>query len=597
MAYAPTPKFTQQQDQPIVIQNRMPKAGDAEFTGTMPSLGGNNSTFRLVGTNQAGATTPTTTSRTSTNPYPMGYTSGIPQGVDTVSGPGASYTPASSNTGNTNGNNNPNNPGTDKPSTGPRADWVNPNLSPGTTRPTQDWKGIYTAPANNPGTYDPNDIGRGIGWGQSGGWDPNTPSPGTTGTGGGGFTPRGENMTTSVGNSSGMQTRTTSGGNQATYSRTTDDRGGNNGGGGSPYLGPPGLGGGGQQQGGGAPWTPRPDYSTQDRGPLADMLRGRVGYYHPGTGISTAGTPYANPGYGNPAGQWTPGYQAPSWLGGGYRGGSGGGGGGGQDEPPPRQGPGGNVMYGNQDFSRRDIRNMDSGSGPSGSGNTGGGGGGGWVTVGTSPGQTARTAAPSGTMSYGYTGGYGYPNGDTLSGPGAGPYSPGGGPDYQGPPNQVPPYPTFDLANPPSPQELLQLLRNWWAQVQAANPSGAPGPNFPGMVPTGATGVQSVYPPGAWERMQAIWPRGGNGGGQDGGGPSQDKNPGTGEGQDPNPGYTPPTYTPPDPRPPWGGEPGGGGNPGWPGPTPGGPWTSPVMTGGFGYDYLKSQRPGSGPGR
>lgn len=200
-------------------------------------------------------------------------------------------------------------------------------------------------------------------------------------------------------------------------------------------------------------------------------------------------------------------------------------------------------------------------------------------------------------MSYGYTGGYGYPNGDTLSGPGAGPYSPGGGPDYQGPPNQVPPYPTFDLANPPSPQELLQLLRNWWAQVQAANPSGAPGPNFPGMVPTGATGVQSVYPPGAWERMQAIWPRGRNGGGQDSGGPSQDKNPGTGQGQDPNPGYTPPTYTPPDPRPPWGGEPGGGGNPGWPGPTPGGPWTSPVTTGGFGYDFLRSQRPGSGPGR
>lgn len=639
MAYAPTPKFTQQQDQPIVIQNRMPKAGDAEFTGTMPSLGGNNSTFRLVGTNQAGSTTPTTTSRTSTNPYPMGYTSGIPQGVDTVSGPGASYTPASSNTGNTNGNNNPNNPGTDKPSTGPRADWVNPNLSPGKTRQTQDWKGIYTAPANNPGTYDPNDIGRGIGWGY--GYDPNTPSPGTTGKGPGGFTPRdggGDMRTaatnysmTSVGNSSGMPT----------YSSTArtgpaDNRGG----GGSPYLGPPGLGGGGQQPGGMTRPTDPSQFTPGQQARYGNML-GRIGYYHPGTGLSTAGTPYANPGYGNPAGIWGPGYQAPSWMGGGYRGGTwdpntsptGGGArppgggpppwapgtpkGGGGNEPPTRD----PVMAGGGDYLR-DIRNMDSGSGPTGGSNSGGGGGGGWLTVGMAPGMSSsriasndprfanRTGVPAvwpnalneiptrgyqsppnpspGGVQYG-TGGMGSGAADGGS-PYLGP--PQGGP----PPGGIPPYPTIDWQNPPSPEQLLQMVNDWWRAWQAANPGGGPGPRFPGMVPNGATGVSSPYAPGAWGRMQEWWPRGG-GGHQDTGGGGQDKNPGDHGGQDPNPGYTPPTYPPVDPRPPWGGDPGGGGNPSWPGPTGGGPWTSPMMSGGFGYDYLRSQRPGSGPGR
>ena len=529
MAMAPTPRFSRDESQPVVIQNKIPKPGEVDVSGNLPGGGGygtSNATFRLMGNQSTPATT------TQSPRYPSGYTSGIPQGFDTISGPGAQYAPPNSNQ---NGNNtdNPTDPGgggeTGTGKSGPDS-WRNPNLSPSPTRGTSGLGQHYTAPANNPGTYDPNDIGRGIGWGY--GYDPNTPSPGTTGKGPGGFTPRdggGDMRTaatnysmTSVGNSSGMPT----------YSSTArtgpaDNRGG----GGSPYLGPPGLGGGGQQPGGMTRPTDPSQFTPEQQARYGNML-GRIGYYHPGTGLSTAGTPYANPGYGNPAGIWGTGYQAPSWMGGGYRGGTGGGNGPNPGQDPPTRDP---VMAGGGDYLR-DIRNMDSGSGPTGGTNSGGGGGGGWVTVGMAPGMDSSRIASNDPRFAGRTGvpafypnslqeipqrgyrvggqeqarGYttGIPSGnDTISGPGAGsPYlgPPQGGP----PPGGVPPYPTIDWRNPPSPEQLLQMVRDWWAQWQAANPGGGPGPNFPGMVPTGATGVQSVYPPGAWERMQEIWPWG-----------------------------------------------------------------------------------------
>ena len=474
MAYAPTPKFTQQQDQPIVIQNRMPKAGDAEFTGTMPGTGGGvNSTYRLIGGTQIGSTTPT--SNTSRNPYPMGYTSGIPQGVDTISGPGAWYTPASSNTGKNNGDNKNgggNNPGTPPKTTtgttiGPRADWVNPNLgSTSPTRGTVNWKDIYTAPDNNPGPYDPNDIGRGIGWGQSGGKNPN------------------------VGNPSGMQTvRMTTGGVNAPQ-------------GGSEYLGPP------EGTAGTSPWanfeagTPRfgPEgvqpnrerferwhlgpnkwYSAPNRGPAAPWWLG--GTYNPWTGehgdpktpppppppdknnpdwpglpdprdIPGGGIPGAPPG-------WEPPGTNPAWT------------------PPGtdslRTGPGmgmqtNQAVPGSNDYYRKLPPYKD---------------------------PRRRTAGEQGMgMTPGYTG-----NAPGI-GPGYGgpPTTTGAGQGWRGgvPVSQLQ-LPSFDGSNPPSPQELLQMVRSWYEQFIAQNPR----PQSPW---GDATGVSTVYEPGAWERMQAIWP-------------------------------------------------------------------------------------------
>lgn len=96
MAQAPTPRFSNEQKQPVVIQNKMPKADPADLTGQFGGGGsGTGATFRLVGSTAGNQTGSAQT--TSSNPYPTGYTSGIPSGLDTASGPGASYQPAASN--------------------------------------------------------------------------------------------------------------------------------------------------------------------------------------------------------------------------------------------------------------------------------------------------------------------------------------------------------------------------------------------------------------------------------------------------------------------------------------------------------------------
>ena len=89
MAFAPTPRFTNQSQQPVVIQNQVPKDQPTDVSGSIPGSQGN--TFRLIPSQQSSNTGTGGTNLTFSNPYPSGYTSGIPSGLDTVSGPGASY--------------------------------------------------------------------------------------------------------------------------------------------------------------------------------------------------------------------------------------------------------------------------------------------------------------------------------------------------------------------------------------------------------------------------------------------------------------------------------------------------------------------------
>lgn len=113
MAQAPTPRFSNEQKQPVVIQNKMPKAEPGDMTGQFGGGSGTGNTFRLVGNTSGNQTGSAQTA--SSNPYPTGYTSGIPSGLDTVSGPGASYRPAAGSsttpTGITNAGNTSTTPG------------------------------------------------------------------------------------------------------------------------------------------------------------------------------------------------------------------------------------------------------------------------------------------------------------------------------------------------------------------------------------------------------------------------------------------------------------------------------------------------------
>lgn len=443
MAFAPTPRFTNQSQQPVVIQNQMPKDQPTDVSGSIPGSGQGNS-FRLIPSQGASSGTGGTggTNLTLNMPYGSG-TTGMPTWFDTVSGPGASYNPPAGGGGG--------------------QTTQNPQIA-GSVR---DFPGLLSD--TSPWTY------RSPTGGSWAGQDPTTGRPIFTGaeahyqapqTDGGGSM-RMAYGSQPVGGNFSMAT---------TGATDNNGSGGKEGGGGGQYTPPVpggGTGGGAGRPGSISEWQGQRTFT----GPASSA---RVGFYHPNTGISYAGSPYAQGGYGNPQGQWNPSGgrsgQAPPWLGGGGGATPGGGGGGApggiskQPNPDLPMGPGApgggpNLLYGQpmggggfEDARRKDNRLMDS---------------------------TNRM---------------------TAGGPGAGMMGAafGGGPE-PAPGGGLPPFPSFDPANPPTPQALAQMMQQWWAQWQAANPNAGP--------PRGATGVSNPIGNPTWGNM-TNWP------GWAGGGPS-----------------------------------------------------------------------------
>ena len=461
MAQAPTPRFSSEQKQPVVIQNKMPKAEPGDMTGQFGGGSGAGNTFRLVGNtgNQAG-TQPTG------NPYPVGYSSGVPYGLDTQSGPGASYQPSS---------------GTTPPTTGGKED---PTTAQTTTRNTTTWGGKYVTPVDNPGPYNPLDIGRGIGWGY--GYDPNTPSPGTTTNGYPGWNPSPRGDTSPGGGGFGPRSEppkaTQPGGMDST--RIFNTGGGASPGGGSnhhpqsPTTGGGGAGGwltvgnpsGMTQQnrpGPGAPpprdGVPGPRYGTSPDWPNRGWRSGVSGYQGPGPNVSPGSAPPPggeNAMYGRTMAPSSPG-GGPGYLG-----------------PPAQENsfrsrPNGNTQLNpayTQGYQPLSTANFW------------------WLTPNPNDGpsnyEDPRYTGPRVPWNPSFT--PGSRAGERLGPPGSGFVPPPGLPVDPGPGgNQdprdrmmspsLPPFPQFDPASPPNPQQLAQIMQQWYQQFVAATGGGGQG--------------------------------------------------------------------------------------------------------------------------
>lgn len=309
MAGVPVPRFSGN-PQPVIIQNQVPKNSPQDVTG---SIGGGGSTMRLFGTgNNQPSSAPFQFGGSGSGNFvtpQSGYTTGIPSGFNTVAGPGAQFpqTPASPQFGGY----------TTQPAPSwqaPGGNWVttDPVITTGGRPPSLGYSpsppGSYTPPPSidpgpggiGPGTFSPQAAAPSFGM-ERGGFGFAPPNPGFTPPPRLGPPSYGGGGAGGVGGTGGF------GGNFYTV-QTPGPTGG-------PPIDPgqiptsnpnggwrPGRGSG---EGPYGAWRP----------PLA-AHPGRVGYYHPGTGIPVSG-PWGDPFYGNPAGIWGPGYQAPPWLGGG----------------------------------------------------------------------------------------------------------------------------------------------------------------------------------------------------------------------------------------------------------------------------------------